>query len=96
MTDSDHRYGDAPLGKSVEEIEQDSGNLVNSPVEGEEVRDGGGPDGLLVPPILSGPSGTGMIPAIIDGGRVIREAEDGSGADDGTDHPGRDSSEGTV
>ena len=38
MTDSSGRYGDKPLGKSVEEVEAQEGNRVNSPVPGEAVR----------------------------------------------------------
>ena len=37
---TENRYGDAPLGKSVEEVQDETGNRVNSPVEGEVVRDG--------------------------------------------------------
>lgn len=91
MTNGDHRYGDEPLGKSVEEIEQEGGNRVNSPVPGEQVRDGDVP--LIVPPVLSGPAGTAMIPAVHDGTLVTERQGD---ADDGTPRPNRDSSEGTV
>ncbi len=38
MTDSPDRYGSKPLGKSVEAIEGEEGNRVNSPVPGEQVR----------------------------------------------------------
>ncbi|CAM3836101.1 hypothetical protein [Deinococcus frigens] len=38
MTDSHNRYGDQPLGKSVEDIEAEEGNRVNSSVPGEAVR----------------------------------------------------------
>ncbi|EYB68389.1 hypothetical protein DEIPH_ctg025orf0279 [Deinococcus phoenicis] len=88
MTDSGNRYGNAPLGKSVEEIEQESGNLENSPVQGEQVRD---QEGVAVPAIVNGNASS--IPAIVN---VDRLTEGGSGADDGTAPTNRDSSEGTV
>ncbi|CAM3264471.1 M-like protein [Deinococcus saxicola] len=40
MTDSPDRYGSKPLGKSVEEVEGEEGNRVNSPVPGEQIRQG--------------------------------------------------------
>ncbi|GBF06439.1 hypothetical protein DAERI_090025 [Deinococcus aerius] len=90
MTDPDNRYGDAPLGRSVEEVEQDNTNRVNSPVPGEQVRDDDALAGVPVPPVLSGPAGTGMIPAVTDGGRVT---DRGGDADDGTARENRDSTE---
>ncbi|MFD1731137.1 hypothetical protein ACFSC4_08755 [Deinococcus malanensis] len=51
MTDSSNRYGDQPLGKSVEEIEREGGNLENSPVQGEDRRRD---DGLVVPAVIGG------------------------------------------
>ncbi len=93
MTDSDNRYGDAPLGRSVEEVEQDNTNRVNPPVPGEQVRDDGMLAGVPVPPVLSGPAGTAMIPAVRDGERVTDRSGD---ADDGAARENRDGSEGTV
>ncbi|WP_019588677.1 hypothetical protein [Deinococcus apachensis] len=90
MTDSDNRYGDAPLGRSVEEVEQDGGNRVNSPVPGEQVRDDDMLAGVPVPPVLSGPAGTGMIPAVTDGSRVTDRSGDAEG---GSARENRDSSE---
>ncbi|MEW6421372.1 MAG: hypothetical protein AB1511_06565 [Deinococcota bacterium] len=96
MTDRDHRYGEQPLGKSVEEVEAEGGNRLNSPVPGEQVREDELGAGLVVPPVLSGPSGTAMIPAVMDGERLTERADDGSGPDDGNTPKNRDSSEGTV
>ncbi|MBI0444932.1 MULTISPECIES: hypothetical protein [unclassified Deinococcus] len=96
MTDHDHRYGDQPLGKSVEEVEEESSNRVNSPVPGEQIQDDALGAGVVVPPVLGGPSGGAMIPAVMDGERLTERADDGSGPDDGTAPNHRDSSEGTV
>lgn len=84
---TDNRYGDAPLGKSVEEVEQDSSNRVNSSVEGERVQ---GEEGAL-PAIVNGNASS--VPAIVNPRGLL---EDGGGADDGTARTGRDSSDGTV
>jgi len=105
MSDTDHRYGDAPLGRSVEEIEREGGNLVNSPVQGEDRRDDGLP--LAVP---LGVAGTGVgapVAGNFNGSQVLPTAgligtdsglrtQEGSDADDGRAHENRDSSEGTV
>lgn len=93
MTDRDNRYGDAPLGRSVEQIEGDVGNRVNPAVPGEQVRDEEMLEGVPIPPVLSGPSGTAMIPATPDGGRVTEG--DGGTAADGTGRTTRDDG-GTV
>lgn len=82
-----NRYGDAPLGKSVEEVEQDSSNRVNSPVEGEQVQ---GEAGAL-PAIVNGNASS--VPAIVNPRGLL---EEGSGADDGTARSGPDSSGGTA
>lgn len=81
-----NRYGDAPLGKSVEEVEQDSSNRVNSSVEGEQLQ---GEAGAL-PAISNG--NVSSIPAVINPRGLM---EEGSGADDGTARTRQDSSEGT-
>ncbi|THF68194.1 hypothetical protein E7T06_17420 [Deinococcus sp. Arct2-2] len=62
MTDNSNRYGNEPLGKSVEEVEQDAGNVVNSSVEGEQRHDN---DETFVPAIANG-NATG-VPAIVGG-----------------------------
>ncbi|NTY00404.1 hypothetical protein [Deinococcus sp. JMULE3] len=82
---TDNRYGDAPLGKSVEEIQQESGNVVNSPATGEARRAEEAP---VVPALVTG-TGSGVIAAV----RPDALIEPGSGADDGRDHQNRDSSE---
>lgn len=93
MTDNENRYGDAPLGRSVEEVEGDAGNQVNSPMPGEQVRDDQMLGGVPVPPVLSGPAGTAMIPGVTDANRTM---DTSGGADDGTARENRDSSEGSA
>lgn len=89
MTDSSNRYGDQPLGKSVEEIEREGGNLENSPVQGEDLRRD---DGLVVPAVVGGI--TSGAPAAVVGAGLLT---DRGGADDGTARSGdgaaRDDSE---
>lgn len=89
MTDDRHnnRYGDTPLGKSVEEVEQESGNLENPAAEGERVQ---GEAGAL-PAIVN--SNTSAVPAVLNPEGLH---EEGSGADDGTARTSRDNSEGTA
>ncbi|GGM42780.1 hypothetical protein GCM10008956_18980 [Deinococcus arenae] len=82
---TDNRYGDAPLGKSVEEIEQESGNVVNSPVEGEARRAEEAP---VVPALVTG-TGSGVIAAV----RPDALIESGDDADDGRARENRDASE---
>ncbi|WP_216318568.1 hypothetical protein [Deinococcus aestuarii] len=94
MTNDDNRYGDAPLGRSVEEVEGDAGNRMNSPVPGEQVRDDDMLAGVPAAPVLSGPAGSAVIPGVLDVDRVT-DANTG-GADDGTARENRDSSEGTA
>lgn len=109
MSDSDHRYGDAPLGRSVEEIEREGGNLVNSPVPGENRNDDGIVPVVVPPavagtgvgaPLVGGVAGTGSaLPAaglLVAGNRDHGLVEDGGDADDGRARENRDSSEGTV
>ncbi|MFC5850171.1 hypothetical protein [Deinococcus petrolearius] len=77
MTDNSNRYGDGPLGKSVEEVEQESANVVNSPVEGEVRRAG---DETFVPVIANG-NATGVPGGVFNGSAMV----DRTGtADDGT------------
>lgn len=85
---TDNRYGDAPLGRSVEEIEQESGNLDNSPVQGEEVRSN---EPGLVPAVANG--NTSGVPALINPDGLT---EHGSGPEDGTARSGRGNGEGTT
>lgn len=87
MTDQPNRYGNEPLGKSVEEVEQESGNVANSPVGGESVRHD--QDSTLVVPAVVN-SNTSGIPAVLNADALV---EDGSGAADGRRRENRDSSE---
>ena len=87
MTDQPNRYGNEPLGKSVEEVEQDSGNAANSPAEGETVRHD--QDSTLVVPAVVN-SNTSGVPAVLNPTALV---EDGGGADDGRGRENRDSSE---
>lgn len=84
---TDNRYGDAPLGRSVEEIEQESGNLQNSPVPGEMVRDD---DAAALPAIVN--SNQSASPAVVNTANLM---EGGGGADDGTARTNRDGGEET-
>ncbi|MPY65429.1 hypothetical protein F8S09_01810 [Deinococcus sp. SDU3-2] len=84
---TDNRYGDAPLGRSVEEIEQESGNLVNSSLPGETVRDN---DTAAVPAIVN--SNQSASPAVVNPENMMVS---GGGADDGTAHTHRDGGEET-
>lgn len=83
-----NRYGDAPLGRSVEEVEQESGNLENSPVQGEET----GPDEITALPATAN-ANTSAVPAVLYPDHM---EERGNTPDDGTARPNRDSSEETV
>jgi hypothetical protein len=88
MTNSD----DAVVGKSVEEIEQESGNRVNSSVQGEHRGDVGGP--VLVPGAVAGGAGTvtGLgagLPGVV-GAQLTREEV---GPSDGRGDRDKDSSE---
>ena len=99
MTDNSNRYGNEPLGKSVEEIEQDAGNRVKSPVEGEARRDN---DETFVPAIANGNAsgvpgivgGTaGGIAAVLHTNLVTDVDGNHTSANDGTTRENRDSSE---
>ncbi|KQQ99424.1 hypothetical protein [Deinococcus sp. Leaf326] len=77
MTDNSNRYGNEPLGKSVEEVEQESSNVVNSPVEGEARRAG---EETFVP-VIANANATGVPGAIFSSSAMV----DRTGtADDGT------------
>ncbi|GGM13081.1 hypothetical protein [Deinococcus aerophilus] len=77
MTDSSNRYGNDPLGKSVEEVENDSGNRVNSSVEGERVRHDH--DGAAVLPTVVNGTTSGVVPAILNSDELV---DDGGAHDD--------------
>ena len=83
---TENRYGDAPLGKSVEEVQDETGNRVNSPMEGEVVRDGAQ---KVVPAVVN--SNTSGTPVAVVNPDALEEGS--SGADDGTARPNRDSSQ---
>jgi hypothetical protein len=85
---TDNGYGDAPLGKSVEEVQEEGGNRENSPVQGEET----GPDEITALPATAN-ANTSAAPAVLYPAHM---EERGNGPDDGTTNPNRDSSEGTV
>jgi hypothetical protein len=77
MTDPPNRYGNEPLGKSVEEVENDSGNRVNPSVEGEQVRHD--QDGAAVLPTVVNGTTSGVVPAILHPDEM---ADDGGAHDD--------------
>lgn len=85
----------SPLGKSVEEVEQDSSNRVNSPVSSEDRRDDDGVGILPAVAPVGGVAGTGItsgVPAaIINPGGMVDA--DQAGANDGHNNKDRDSSE---
>lgn len=83
MTDKLHDT--TPLGRSVEDIERESGNLVNDSREGESLRR----DETAVIPAVANANTTGMIAAVAPTDLI----EKGSGPDDGTGTVNRDSSE---
>lgn len=80
---TDNKYGDQPLGKSVEEIESESGNTVNSPVPGEQRR---ADEAIIIPAIVPGTAGG--TPAVVNIAPLVEEAvvsetEDGRGRGEG-------------
>ncbi|WP_019588676.1 hypothetical protein [Deinococcus apachensis] len=77
MTDPDNRYGDTPLGRSVEEVEQEGGNLENSPVTGEDLRGGEGDHKVALPSVAN--ANASVVPAVLDP-EGMRE-EEGGGTD---------------
>ncbi|WP_414656817.1 hypothetical protein ACINK0_11765 [Deinococcus sp. VB343] len=81
-----NRYGDEPLGKSVEQVERESGNLVNSPVEGEVMREREVTEALVVPAIPNA-NQTGTPAVMVNPAGLV---ESGSGADDGRATPPSD------
>ncbi|GAA5436265.1 hypothetical protein ACMT4L_06785 [Deinococcus sp. A31D244] len=83
MTDKLHDT--TPLGRSVEDIERESGNLINDSREGESLRR----DETAVIPAVANANTTGMIAAVAPADLI----EKGSGPDDGTGTVNRDSSE---
>lgn len=61
MTDSDNRYGDTPLGRSVEEVEREGGNLENPPAQDAELWNN---DEIALPAISN--ANTSAVPAVLD------------------------------
>lgn len=83
---TDNRYGSEPLGKSVEEVEGESGNRVNSSVPGETQRDLE-MDAAIIPAVVSGGTGgSAGFPAVIDPNGLV---EDGSGPQEDRRDPAR-------
>jgi hypothetical protein len=66
---------DVIVGKSVEEVESESGNRVNSPVEGEARR--GANDTVLTP---INPAGAGVMGAGVVGAGVVGSGAVGAGS----------------
>jgi hypothetical protein len=84
----------SPLGKSVEEVEQESSNRTNSSVTGEN-RDTD--DVGILPAVapVGGVAGSGVssgVPAVVVNPGLLTDASE-SGADDGRNNKDRDSSE---
>ncbi len=79
---TDNKYGNTPLGKSVEQIEDESANRVNSPVEGEVRRQG---DSAVISAVVNG--NASGVPAVVNPDGLV---ERGGGSDDGTARPTRD------
>lgn len=88
MTDNDsgNKYGSAPLGKSVEQVADESANRVNSPVQGETRREN---EQQVIPAVIN--SNASSIPAVINPEALV---EKGSDAHDGQAKPSRDTGEG--
>ncbi|WP_102127820.1 hypothetical protein [Deinococcus planocerae] len=79
MTDSENRYGDTPLGRSVEEVEQEGGNLKNPPATSGELWDN---DQIALPAVAN--ANTTAVPAVLDpditpDGTVPGERDSGGG-----------------
>ncbi|GAA0507375.1 hypothetical protein [Deinococcus depolymerans] len=83
---SDQPKDTTPLGRSVEAVEREGGNLINDPREGEALRRDQGP---AVIPAVTNANTTGVIAAVAPADLI----EPGSGPDDGTSTVNRDSSE---
>ena len=85
MTDNQGKLTDtAPLGKSVEEVEQDSQNQVNSPVDGEDLQRGEDRVPAVLPAynqggLPGGNFGVAAVPGLI--GNLV--GGDAAGPDDG-------------
>ena len=77
MTDNSNRYGSEPLGKSDEEVEQESGTRVDSPVGGEAARRD---DSVILPAVVNGT--TAGVAALINPHGLIER--DGDGTRDGS------------
>lgn len=81
---TDNKYGNEPLGKSVEEIESESANTINSPVPGEQRR---AEEATVIPAVVTG--NAGGIPAVINPEALI---EKGSGPGDEAAQKNKDNS----
>ncbi|BDP41231.1 hypothetical protein DAETH_12000 [Deinococcus aetherius] len=76
MTDSENRYGDTPLGRSVEEVEREGGNLENPPAADGELWQG---DEIALPAVAN--ANTSAVPAVLDPD-VTPDGTDPGGGDD--------------
>lgn len=76
MTDSQNRYGDTPLGRSVEEVEQEGGNLENPPGAGENPRGDDGDTKVALPVVAN--ANASAVPAVLDP-EGLREEEGNGG-----------------
>lgn len=70
MTDSENRYGDTPLGRSVEEVEQEGGNLENPPATDD------GDNKVALPAVAN--ANASAVPAVLDP-EGLREEEGNGG-----------------
>ncbi|GGL70345.1 hypothetical protein GCM10010840_05520 [Deinococcus aerolatus] len=79
---TDNRYGDKPLGKSVEEVENEQGNRVNSPLPGENRRDLDAAADFVPVVVSGGTGGSAGFPAVVNPDALT---EDGGGSVDRPD-----------
>lgn len=78
---TDNRYGDKPLGKSVEEVESEAGNRTNSSLPGEARRDLADEADFIPVVVSGGTGGSAGFPAVVNPDALI---EKGSGPVDPT------------
>ncbi|MEF2278077.1 hypothetical protein V3W47_07170 [Deinococcus sp. YIM 134068] len=81
MTDSDNRYGDTPLGKSVEEVEQEGGNLESPPAADGELWNN---DQVALPAIAN--ANASAVPAVIN--PSLNPENEGTGTREGEESTG--------
>ncbi len=79
---TDNRYGDKPLGKSVEEVENEQGNRVNSPMPGESRRELEDEANFVPAVVTGGTGGSAGFPAVVNPDALV---EEGSGPADHTE-----------